>query len=107
LAHYAASKFAVVGLTQSLALELAPRIRVNAVCPGYIRTPMQDRELEWEAKLAGGTPADIKRGYIEATPLARLGTPDDVARAVCFLASDQADFITGQSINVDGGLLMH
>jgi meso-butanediol dehydrogenase / (S,S)-butanediol dehydrogenase / diacetyl reductase len=107
LAHYAASKFAVVGLTQSLALELAPRIRVNAVCPGYIRTPMQDRELEWEAHLAGGTPEQIKRGYIEATPMGRLGTPQDVARLVCFLASDDADFITGQSINVDGGLLMH
>jgi meso-butanediol dehydrogenase/(S,S)-butanediol dehydrogenase/diacetyl reductase len=107
LAHYAASKFAVVGLTQSLALELAPGIRVNAVCPGYIRTAMQDRELEWEAQLAGGTPEQIKRGYIEATPLGRLGTPEDVARLVCFLASDDADFITGQSINVDGGLLMH
>jgi meso-butanediol dehydrogenase/(S,S)-butanediol dehydrogenase/diacetyl reductase len=107
LAHYAASKFAVVGLTQSLALELAPGIRVNAVCPGYIRTSMQDRELEWEAELTGGTSEKIKRGYIDATPLGRLGTPEDVARLVCFLASDDAEFITGQSINVDGGLLMH
>jgi meso-butanediol dehydrogenase / (S,S)-butanediol dehydrogenase / diacetyl reductase len=107
LAHYAASKFAVVGLTQSLALELAPRIRVNAVCPGFIRTPMQDRELVWEAQLSHSTPEQIKRGYIDATPMGRLGTPVDVARLVCFLASDDADFITGQSINVDGGLLMH
>jgi NAD(P)-dependent dehydrogenase (short-subunit alcohol dehydrogenase family) len=107
LAHYAASKFAVVGLTQSLALELAPGIRVNAVCPGFISTPMQDRELKWEAQLSDSTPEAIKRGYIDATPMGRLGTPTDVARLVCFLASDEADFITGQSINVDGGLLMH
>jgi meso-butanediol dehydrogenase/(S,S)-butanediol dehydrogenase/diacetyl reductase len=107
LAHYAASKFAVIGLTQSLALELAPRIRVNAVCPGFIRTPMQDRELDWEARLSGGTPEGVKQGYINATPMGRLGTPQDVARLVSFLASDEADFITGQSINVDGGLLMH
>jgi meso-butanediol dehydrogenase / (S,S)-butanediol dehydrogenase / diacetyl reductase len=107
LAHYAASKFAVVGLTQSLALELAPRIRVNAVCPGFIRTPMQDRELDWEARLSGSTPEAVKRGYVDATPMGRLGTPTDVAKLVWFLASDEADFITGQSINVDGGLLMH
>jgi NAD(P)-dependent dehydrogenase (short-subunit alcohol dehydrogenase family) len=72
-----------------------------------IRTSMQDRELEWEAELTGGTSEQIKRGYIDATPLGRLGTPEDVARLVCFLASDDAEFITGQSINVDGGLLMH
>lgn len=106
LAHYAASKFAVIGLTQSLALELAPRVRVNAVCPGYIRTPMQDRELEWEASLSETTPEVIRDGYIANTPMSRLGMPEDVAHLVCFLASDDADFITGQSINVDGGLIM-
>jgi NAD(P)-dependent dehydrogenase (short-subunit alcohol dehydrogenase family) len=68
---------------------------------------MQDRELKWEARLSDSTPEAIKRGYIDATPMSRLGTPTDVARLVCFLASDEADFITGQSINVDGGLLMH
>lgn len=106
LAHYAASKFAVVGLTQSLALELAPRIRVNAVCPGYIRTAMQDREVEWEASLSQTSPEVIRAGYVANTPMRRLGMPEDIAKAVCFLASDDADFITGQSINVDGGLIM-
>lgn len=106
LAHYAASKFAVVGLTQSLALELAPRIRINAVCPGFIQTAMQTRELDWEAVLSGSTPDAVRKGYVAATPLGRLGTPEDVARVVCFLASPDASFITGQSINVDGGLIM-
>lgn len=106
LAHYAASKFAVIGLTQSLALELAPHIRVNAVCPGFIQTAMQTRELDWEAKLSNSTPDAVREGYVSATPLARLGTPEDVARVVGFLVSPDADFITGQSINVDGGLIM-
>jgi NAD(P)-dependent dehydrogenase (short-subunit alcohol dehydrogenase family) len=106
LAHYSASKFAVVGLTQSMAKELGPRgVRVNSVCPGLIHTPMQDREVLWEAHLAGTDPEAIRAGYIAMTPLRRLGTPEDVARLVTFLASDDASFITGQSIHVDGGLL--
>jgi meso-butanediol dehydrogenase / (S,S)-butanediol dehydrogenase / diacetyl reductase len=107
LSHYAASKFAVVGLTQSAAKEVAPfGIRANAVCPGLIRTPMQDREVVWEAALGGTTPEQIRQGYVDMTPMARLGTPQDVARLVVFLASDTSDFITGQSIHVDGGLRM-
>jgi meso-butanediol dehydrogenase/(S,S)-butanediol dehydrogenase/diacetyl reductase len=107
LSHYSASKFAVVGLTQSAAKEVARYgIRVNAVCPGLIRTAMQDREVVWEAELSGGTPEQIRQGYVDMTPLARLGTPADVARLVCFLSGDDSDFITGQSIHVDGGLRM-
>jgi meso-butanediol dehydrogenase / (S,S)-butanediol dehydrogenase / diacetyl reductase len=107
LSHYSASKFAVVGVTQSAAREVAPfGIRVNAVCPGLIRTPMQEREIVWEARISGRTPEQIRQGYVRMTPLARLGTPLDVARLVTFLASDNSDFITGQSIHVDGGLLM-
>lgn len=107
LSHYSASKFAVVGLTQAAAKEVAPfGIRVNAVCPGLIRTPMQDREVIWEATLSGGSPEQIRDGYVAMTPLARLGYPADVARLVTFLASDNSDFITGQSIHVDGGLRM-
>ncbi len=107
LSHYSASKFAVVGLTQAAAKEVAPfGIRVNAVCPGLIRTAMQDREVSWEAELSGQTPEQIRQGYVDMTPLARLGRPADVARLVSFLAGDNSDFITGQSIHVDGGLRM-
>jgi len=105
LAHYCASKFAVIGLTESIAKEVAPYgITVNAVCPGYVKTPMQDREVVWEAKLRGiSDPEDVRKEYIKLTPLGRLSVPDDIAKAVLFLASDQADFITGESIKVSGG----
>jgi meso-butanediol dehydrogenase / (S,S)-butanediol dehydrogenase / diacetyl reductase len=107
LSHYSASKFAVVGLTQAAAKEVARHgIRVNAVCPGLIRTAMQDREVAWEAELTGTTSEQIRQGYVDMTPMARIGTPQDVARLVGFLASDESDFITGQSIHVDGGLRM-
>jgi len=107
LAHYSASKFAVVGWTQALAREVAPRgIRVNAVCPGFVNTPMQDREVQWEADLLGTTPDAVRQSYIDQTPLGRLETPEDVAGVVVFLASDGARFMTGQAINVTGGVYM-
>lgn len=107
LAHYVASKFAVVGLTQAMAGELAPHgITVNAVCPGYVRTSMQERELRWEADLRGVSVEEVKQLYIADTPLTRLETPEDVAGVVAFLASPAADFITGESINVNGGAWM-
>lgn len=105
LAHYSASKFAVLGWTQALARELAPSgIRVNAVCPGFVKTGMQEREVEWEASLRGITPAEVIEDYIRQTPLGRLETPEDIAGLVCFLASDAARFMTGQGINVTGGV---
>lgn len=108
LAHYSASKFAVVGFTQAAAKELAPYgINVNAVCPGFVKTSMQEREIIWEAKLRGKTPSEIREGYVKQTPLGRLCYPDDVAKVVLFLASDDANFMTGQSINVTGGICVH
>lgn len=105
LAHYSASKFAVVGWTQGLARELAPMgIRVNAVCPGFVRTSMQERELRWEAELRGMTPDEVQQDYIRQTPLGRIETPEDVAGVVVFLCSDAARFMTGQAINVTGGV---
>lgn len=105
LAHYSASKFAVVGWTQGLARELAPKgIRVNAVCPGFVRTSMQEREVLWEAELRGMSPAEVTEDYIRQTPLGRLETPEDVAGVVVFLCSDAARFMTGQAINVTGGV---
>lgn len=107
LAHYVASKFAVVGLTQAMAGEFGPdHILVNAVCPGYVRTGMQERELQWEAALRGVQVEDVQRLYIDDTPLGRLETPEDVAKVVLFLASPLANFITGEAINVNGGAWM-
>jgi meso-butanediol dehydrogenase / (S,S)-butanediol dehydrogenase / diacetyl reductase len=107
LAHYAASKFAVVGFTQSLAREVAPHgIRVNCVCPGFVRTSMQDREVQWEAQLRHMTVAAVREEYVALTPLGRLEEPEDVADAVVFLASDAARFITGEALNVTGGVRM-
>ena len=107
LADYVASKFAVVGLTQAMAYELAPyAIRVNAVCPGFVATAMQVRELAWEAALRGIEPESVHQMWIDDTPLGRLQTPEDVARVVAFLASPDAEFITGESISVNGGAFM-
>ena len=107
LAHYSASKFAVVGFTQALAREVAADgIRVNCVCPGFVRTAMQARELEWEAALRGLTPEQVRAEYVALTPLSRLEEPEDVAEVVVFLASEQARFMTGQAVNVTGGVYM-
>ena len=107
LPHYVASKFAVVGLTQAMANELGPfGITVNAICPGYVVTPMQDREAVWEAQLRGIEPDAVRQLYVAETPLGRLQTPQDVARVAVFLASAESDFITGASIDVNGGAWM-
>ena len=107
LAHYSASKFAVLGWTQALARELAPKgIRVNAVCPGFVKTSMQAREITWEAALRGVSPEQVVADYIAQTPLGRLEEPEDVADVVVFLCSDYARFMTGQGINVTGGVYM-
>ena len=107
LAHYSASKFAVLGWTQALAREHAKDgIRINAVCPGFVATPMQQREVEWEAELTNSTPEEVLQSYIKQTPLGRLQLPEDVADLVVFLASDGARFMTGQGINVTGGVYM-
>ena len=104
LAHYTASKFAVVGFTKSAAIEFAPYdITVNCVCPGFVKTGMQDREVVWEAELRGMTPQAVSEEYIANTPLGRLCYPEDVADAVGFLISPQARFMTGEALNIAGG----
>ena len=107
LAHYVASKFAVVGLTQAMAYELAPHgIRVNCVCPGNVRTAMQEREIVWEAELRGLEPEQVRRLWTEEIRLGRIEEPEDVALAVAFLASEDARFITGEALAVNGGAHM-
>ena len=92
---YSCTKAALIGLTRSLAAELAPtQIRVNCVAPGVIRTDMLD-----------ALPAEVLPQLAQETPLGRLGTPEDIAHAVAFLASEQANFITGQVLTVDGAFV--
>jgi NAD(P)-dependent dehydrogenase (short-subunit alcohol dehydrogenase family) len=107
LAHYSASKFAVLGFTQALAREVAPLgIRVNCVCPGFVRSSMQERELVWEAGLRRMTVDQVRDEYVSLTPLGRIEEPEDVADTVVFLCSDLARFITGEALNVTGGVRM-
>ena len=106
--HYAASKFGVVGITQSLAKELAgDGITVNAFCPGIIETEMWDyNDRVWGEMLGKYGPGELMAEWVKNIPMARAGKPEDVAGLVAFLASDDAAYITGQTINVDGGLIM-
>lgn len=93
---YVASKHAVEGLTKSAALEgAAAGVRVNAVAPGPVQTEMLDR-------FTGGN-EDAKSGFLASLPARRAGTPEEIAQTILFLASDKARFLTGQSVNVDGG----
>ena len=106
--HYAASKFGVVGLTQSLAKEVATQgITVNAICPGIIHTDMWDyNDREWGRLMGDYAPGELMEEWVQGIPMKRAGTGADVAALVAFLASDDASYITGQTINVDGGLIM-
>jgi meso-butanediol dehydrogenase/(S,S)-butanediol dehydrogenase/diacetyl reductase len=105
-AHYCAAKAAVLGFTKALALELAPhRITVNAVCPGAVDTPMLKRALKESSRLAGVSAAAYRRMVLSSIPLGRFQTPEDVGSLVAFLASPAAANITGEAINLDGGIV--
>jgi 3-oxoacyl-[acyl-carrier protein] reductase len=95
-ANYCAAKAGIIGLTKSVARELASRnIQINAVAPGFIDTDM-----------TAGLPEAAKTAMLQSIPLERMGTPEDVAGVVAFLVSSEADYITGQVFNVDGGMVM-
>jgi meso-butanediol dehydrogenase/(S,S)-butanediol dehydrogenase/diacetyl reductase len=106
--HYAASKFGVVGITQSLAKEVAKEgITVNAFCPGIIDTDMWAyNDQAWGRLLGNYKPGELMAEWVRNIPIGRAGTGADVAGLVTFFASDDAAYITGQTVNVDGGLIM-
>jgi NAD(P)-dependent dehydrogenase (short-subunit alcohol dehydrogenase family) len=103
---YTASKHAAVGLMRAVAAELVGTgVRVNAVCPTFVRTPMTDRSIARIVERTGRTPEQAERALADQTPLGRLLEPDEVAAAVVFLASDAAAAITGQALVIDGGAI--
>jgi meso-butanediol dehydrogenase/(S,S)-butanediol dehydrogenase/diacetyl reductase len=106
--HYAASKFGVMGLTQSLAKEVAlDRITVNAICPGIIQTDMWDyNDRVWGKLMGDFGPGELMESWVQNIPMKRAGKGADVAGLIAFLASEDADYITGQTMNVCGGLIM-
>jgi 2-hydroxycyclohexanecarboxyl-CoA dehydrogenase len=102
-APYSACKGGIIAMTKTLARELATKgVRLNTVCPGLTETGMLESFMQ-----GAGNPDKLREAYTRAVPIGRLGKPEDIAGAVLFLASDDADFITGQTISVSGGLTMH
>lgn len=95
-ANYSASKAGLIGLTKTVAKELAPRgVRCNAIAPGFIQSDMTDK-----------LPEEVKKSYLDGIPMKKFGTTEDVANVVAFLASDLSGYVTGQVLQIDGGLLM-
>ena len=102
-APYSACKGGIIAMTKTIARELATKgVRLNTVCPGLTETGMLESFMQ-----GAGNPEKLREAYTRAVPIGRLGKPEDIAGAVLFLASDDADFITGQTISVSGGLTMH
>lgn len=105
-AAYCASKAGAVRIVESLAQEVGPRgIRVNALCPGSVDSPMMDRAIGLIAELHGADPAQIRQRYHDEVPLGRLATPQDIADACVLLMDPRAGFVTGVTLDVDGGEL--
>jgi NAD(P)-dependent dehydrogenase (short-subunit alcohol dehydrogenase family) len=106
-AHYSASKMGIIGLTRALAVELAPAIRVNAVSPGTIQTDMIQNEIDWRiSHRFDDDAAAIMHGWMDRIPMGRFQKAEDIARAIMFLASDEASETTGETLNVSGGAVM-
>jgi meso-butanediol dehydrogenase/(S,S)-butanediol dehydrogenase/diacetyl reductase len=104
--HYCASKAAVIVFSKGVALEIAPNVRINCVCPGIVNTDMMEREYAWEQAMTGEPKESIKARWMAGIPMGRFQEPERVARVALFLASDDASEMTGQAINVTGGMVM-
>lgn len=105
---YNASKAAVVAITRNLAMAAAPyKVNINAVCPGIVDTAMWDLLDSQGGPLLGLGPGEFRRSRVASIPLGRIETPEDVAGVVAFLCGPDADYMTGQAINVTGGLVFH
>jgi NAD(P)-dependent dehydrogenase (short-subunit alcohol dehydrogenase family) len=105
-AHYCASKAAVILLSKGTALEVAPHVRINCVCPGIVNTDMMEREYAWEEAMTGEPKTEIQKRWMSGIPMGRFQEPEHVARLVMFLASDDSSEMTGQAINITGGMVM-
>lgn len=104
---YSAAKAGVIGFTQALAKELGPyKINVNAVCPSIIHTKMMEKLDKEVGEIEGVPEGKVYERFVKNIPIGREGTPEDVAKLVAFLASSDADYMTGQAINIGGGLIM-
>lgn len=106
LSHYASSKAAQICMTKSFALELAPRIRINAVCPGFVETDMILEHYQVQAGLRGMEPQDVRAEMLVKVPLGRMQKAESIASLVLFLASDESSDMTGQAVNITGGMVM-
>jgi meso-butanediol dehydrogenase / (S,S)-butanediol dehydrogenase / diacetyl reductase len=104
--HYCASKAAVIVFSKGVALEVAPHVRVNCVCPGIVNTDMMEREYAWEEAMTGEDKESIQKRWMAGIPMGRFQEPEHIARVALFLASDDASEMTGQAINVTGGMVM-
>jgi NAD(P)-dependent dehydrogenase (short-subunit alcohol dehydrogenase family) len=104
---YSASKMAVVGFTRALAVEAAPTVRINAICPGLVSTDMMARNIDDTAEKLGIEREQAEAQWLAPVPLGRMQTPQKVAGAVLFLASDAASEMTGEALNFSGGMVMH
>ena len=106
LSHYSISKAAVISLTQNVAFEVAPHVRVNCVCPGVVNTEMQVEEYAVFGQLTGKSQEELQNEWTASIPMGRFQSPRDIAEAILFLSSDAAAQITGEALNVSGGLVM-
>jgi NAD(P)-dependent dehydrogenase (short-subunit alcohol dehydrogenase family) len=105
-AHYCASKAAVIVFSRGVALEVAPHVRINCICPGIVNTDMMEREYAWEEAMTGEPKESIQKRWMAGIPMGRFQEPEHIARVALFLASDDASEMTGQAINVTGGMVM-